>query len=104
MTQSGKTLIDARTKVFKRHEQNRPFYQAVQLALPNAFQVPTRVEGCVTALAEAVSRPSNPKVLRTYQTVKQVAFETEKMRVEQSRLLLAGHSKESALRHFYPTV
>jgi hypothetical protein len=98
IAQEGETFIAAKAKILERHSSRNSFYAAAQLALPNAFQVPNRVENCVVGLAKALSRPSHlqPKIFRTFTTVKETAFNAEKLRVTQAR---AVASREL----FYPS-
>lgn len=106
IAQTGKTFVDATDTLEKRHQKNQRFLSAARLALPNAFQIPTRVAACIEGLAKAMSKPSalQWKILKAYERVKKTALEAEKMRVAEARRLLVGQSKKDALNYFYPTV
>lgn len=69
-------------QLLARYRKNEQVYNAFHAALPPAFQAPSRVELCVKGIAEAMSRPSplRLKILRTFETAKQVALAAEARR------------------------
>lgn len=69
-------------QLLARNNKKAEICNAFQAALPPVFQVPSRVELCMKEIEEAMSLPSplRLKILRTYETAKQVALTAEARR------------------------
>lgn len=105
VAQNSKALADAQTRLLHKHAGQSRFQIAFQTAIPNAFQVPSRIALCMKTVVDRLSQPSRlqRKILEAYQTVQAVLLDTEKLRLDESRRDFSMTAKE-ALKRYFPTL